>query len=95
MVIWEARPRRAFTGWQLEYKQDAKEWFADEFCLSGTCFNTADPANANQVSGPKSILLFIVRWNKSVKRYQGFDPSQERYLSVDSDALKLQSPFLK
>ncbi len=71
-------PKARITGWQLEYKQDAKDGLQMSFAPAEN-FN-GDPTNAGQVSEQKHSV-FHVRWNKSVKRYQGFDPSQERYLS--------------
>jgi hypothetical protein len=42
-------------------------------------FNTVD-VNTDQSSAQK-YPAFVVRWNKSEKRYQSFDQSHERYLS--------------
>jgi hypothetical protein len=71
-------PRTRVTGWRLQYNQDAK----DGLMMSFTPAEQADAATANatQSSGQKRTT-FDVRWNKNAKRYQSFDPSNERYLS--------------
>jgi predicted small secreted protein len=56
-----------FSGWRLEYSQDAKEGFEMKF----TPAESAGQASAG----------FDVRWNKNTKRYQSFDQSHERYLN--------------
>ncbi len=71
-------PRARITGWHLEYTQDAKDGLQMSFAPADNF--KSDAANTDQFSGQK-LKTFHVRWNKSVKRYQGFDPSQERYLS--------------
>jgi hypothetical protein len=71
-------PKARITGWQLEYRQDARDGLQMSFSPADN-FN-GDAVNAGQIS-EQMHSVFHVRWNKSVKRYQGFDPSQERYLS--------------
>ncbi len=56
-----------FSGWRLEYSQDAKEGFEMKFTPAES---TGQPSAG-----------FDVRWNKNTKRYQSFDQSHERYLN--------------
>jgi hypothetical protein len=65
------------SGWRLAYTQDAKEGLEMKF----TPADDSDSANANTAehSSPKNAV-FDVRWNKSAKRYQTYDPSHERFL---------------
>jgi len=71
-------PAARVTGWQLEYKQDAKEGLEMKFTPAER-FDTVQ-GNADQ-SSEQNYPMFDVRWNKSAKRYQSFDQSHERYLS--------------
>jgi hypothetical protein len=71
-------PPGPVAGWQLEYRQDAKEGLEMKFTPAER--SDAVDVNADQSSQPK-YPTFDVRWNKSAKRYQSFDQSHERYLS--------------
>ncbi len=66
------------TGWWLQYRQDPKLGLELKF-TSAERLQSAD-ANTEQNS-ERNDAAFVVRWNKSAKRYQSFDQSHERYLS--------------
>lgn len=79
-------PRTRVTGWRLQYNRDTKEGLEMSFAPA----EQTDAANANAgQSSEQKHSTFDVRWNKSAKRYQGFDPSHERYLS---EAPSLETP---
>jgi hypothetical protein len=71
-------PAGRITGWRLEYGQDATDGLEMKFTPAERI--DAVNGNANQNSGQK-YPTFNVRWNKSARRYQSFDQSQERFLS--------------
>jgi len=66
------------SGWQLEYRQDATDGLEMKF----TPADLAGGGTVNTVehTGMKNAG-FDVRWNKSAKRYQAYDPAHEKYRS--------------
>jgi hypothetical protein len=71
-------PAGRVNGWRLEYRQDSQAGL--ELKLTPAERLNADGVSTNEHSGQKNPT-FEVRWNLSVKRYQTFDASHERYLS--------------
>jgi hypothetical protein len=71
-------PAGRVTGWRLAYNQDTKEGLEMKFTPAER-FDAVN-VNSDQNSG-QTYPAFDVRWNNSVKRYQSFDQSHERYLS--------------
>ena len=69
-------PAARVSGWRLEYSLDAGHGLEMKF-------TPADPDadGAGSGSGESPGKTVIVRWNKSAKRYQSLDQSQERYLT--------------
>jgi len=71
-------PAARINGWRLEYRRDAKEGLEMKFA-------PAERSDAANVSADQDSVqagrTFDIRWNKSVKRYQSYDQSHERYLS--------------
>ena len=70
-------PAGRVNGWRLEYRQDSQTGL--ELKLT-PAERLNDEISTNEHSGQKNST-FEVRWNQSVKRYQTFDASHERYLS--------------
>jgi hypothetical protein len=71
-------PAGRVTGWRLAYNQDTKEGLEMKFTPAERLDNTN--VNSDQ-SSRQAYPTFDVRWNGSVKRYQSYDQSHERYLS--------------
>ena len=71
-------PAGRIDGWNLEFRQDAKDGLEMKFNPAGIfdAFNL----QTGERFGLKNAT-FDVRWNKNAKRYQSFDQSHERYLS--------------
>ena len=71
-------PTARVYGWELEFTLDAKAGLEMRLTPAG------DPgtagSNPEQTSGRKNAT-FVVRWNRSAKRYETFDNSQERFLT--------------
>lgn len=71
-------PTARVYGWELEFTLDAKAGLEMRLTPAG------DPgtagSNSEQTSGRKNAT-FVVRWNRSAKRYETFDNSQERFLT--------------
>jgi hypothetical protein len=77
------------SGWQLEYRQDAKQGLEMKF-------TPADDTGAED-GGVKDGLratTFDVRWNRNAKRYQTYDQSHERYLG-EVPSLEIPQSHLK
>jgi hypothetical protein len=71
-------PAARVIGWRLEYSQDANRGLEMKFRPA----EKFDAGNAN--TDPRLAQkspTFDVRWNPSARRYQSFEPSQERYLN--------------
>jgi hypothetical protein len=69
-------PAARVSGWRLEYSLDAGKGLEMKFTPADS---DADGAGSGSSESPgKSV---VVRWNKSAKRYQSLDQSQERYLT--------------
>jgi hypothetical protein len=71
-------PAGRVNGWRLEYRQDSQTGL--ELRLTPAERLDADEVSTSEHSRQKNPT-FEVRWNPSVKRYQTFDASHERYLS--------------
>ena len=71
-------PEARVNGWLLEFTLNAKAGL--EIRLTPAGGRGAASSNPEQTSGRKNAT-FVVRWNRSAKRYETFDNSQERFLT--------------
>lgn len=69
-------PAARVSAWRLEYNLDAAQGLGMKFTPAGS-----DSDAAGSGPGESQEKTLVVRWNKSAKRYQSLDQSQERYLN--------------
>jgi hypothetical protein len=69
-------PVAQVSAWRLEYRADSGQGLEMKFTPADS---ESDVTGSGTSEAPGKTL--VVRWNKSTKRYQSLDQSQERYLN--------------
>lgn len=77
-------PAARVTGWQLEFRRDARQGLEVQFTPAGR-----ESGGGGSAGNEWTTQTVVVRWNTKVKRYQSLDRSHERYLS---EAPELETP---